>query len=96
MRNVDGEADHIVAVLSQTELQQVGGAARDLDLIDPARVLVEGLAVVSVCGQGDGAGMRYRHRNCAQPNGLAYTELIGQQPDRGDETLPLQIWLEPG
>lgn len=96
MRNVHGEADHVVPVLGQAELQQIGRAARHLNLIDPARVLVERLAIVAVRGQRDRAGMRNRHRNGAQSDRLTHAELLGEQPDRVDESLPFQIRFEPG
>ena len=50
--------------------------------------------VVGVGRHGDGARVRDRHRDGAQPDDLAHPEPLGQQSHRRDEPFPPQVGFQ--
>ena len=93
VRNMDGVTHRIMAMLGHPVLQQVGHAAGHLHLAYPGLVIGDQFTVVGVCGHRHRPGVRNRHGDGAQADGLAHTQPLGQQTNRGDKPLPLQVRL---
>lgn len=88
MRHMHREAERFVPVLGHPVFQQRGGAARHLQLTRPALVLLDQIAIGRMRGDAEWAGVRNGHRDRAQADAAAHTELFGQQAHGRGELLP--------
>ncbi len=96
MRDVHGEAQHVVPGLGQPVLQQRLGAARDLRLLEPLREARREVEPVAVRRQADRAGVRHAHRDAVEVDREPDLEALHQLAHGAREALPLDVRLGAG
>ena len=93
VRHMGGEAHRRLAGLGEPELQQVGGAARHLDRLQPGLVPLQQLGPARVDRDAGRTGVRHGHRDRVEPDAQPYAEVLDEGFDRRDEPLPLDVRL---